>query len=64
MTPYSEWLKTELEVKFRARDHRRKIEVVTDGQSGDLVTTGSFKGRMNEKCAFVRSLAHPMRPTI
>jgi hypothetical protein len=55
MTPYSQWFKSELEVKFWARKERRKVEVVTDGESGDLVTTGSFKHRMSVKCV-LRSL--------
>lgn len=51
MTPYSQSLKTELEVKLWAWKERRKVDVVTDGESGDLVTTGSFKDRMSDKCA-------------
>jgi lysophospholipase L1-like esterase len=53
MAPYSRVLKTELEVMFWARKDKRKIEVTTDGQSGDLVTVGSFKQRMSAKCWFV-----------
>jgi lysophospholipase L1-like esterase len=49
-TPYSKTLKTELEVKFWAGNARRQVEVVTDGQSGDLVTMGTFGRRMRAKC--------------
>lgn len=52
MTPYSNVLTSELEVKFWAGENKRKVEVVTDGQSGDLVTAGIFRGRMTSKCGF------------
>lgn len=50
--PYSKVLKAELEIKFWAGEKKRKVDVTTDGQSGDLVTVGVFRGRMNAKCAF------------
>jgi lysophospholipase L1-like esterase len=52
MTPYSETLKTELDVKFWAGKEKRKVKVATDGESGDRVITGSFKDRMNAQCGF------------
>ena len=52
MTPYSKVLKTELEVKFWAGKDKRNVEIVTDGQSGDLVIPGTFRGRMTSKCRF------------
>lgn len=48
--PYSKTLKTELQVKIGAWKGKRKVEVATDGASGDLVTTGGFGWRMRAKC--------------
>jgi hypothetical protein len=50
MAPYSRVLKTELDVKLWAWKGRRKVDVATDGQSGDLVTVGVFRERMDAKC--------------
>jgi hypothetical protein len=50
--PYSKVLKTELEIKFWAREKKRKVDVAMDGQSGDLVTVGIFRQRMDVKCVF------------
>jgi lysophospholipase L1-like esterase len=51
MTPYSKTLKAKLTLKLWAWKGQTEVVVVTDGQSGDLITTGSFKARMNENCA-------------
>jgi lysophospholipase L1-like esterase len=51
MTPYSETLLTELTNKILAGDINRKLEIVTDGMSGDLVTVGGFRDRMTKNCA-------------
>ena len=52
-TPYSKFLEMELEIKFWAGGAKRKVEVVTDGQSGDLVTMGTFGRRMKENCLYI-----------
>lgn len=43
--PYSRTMKRVLEEKLKGQE----IEVLTDGQSGDLVTAGSFKGRVGRR---------------
>jgi len=42
--PYSETLEK------RLKESGRHVTVVTDGISGDLVTTGSFRRRMERRC--------------
>ena len=39
-TPYSEKFKTELEIQSGTGGNERIVDVITDGQSGDLVTRG------------------------
>lgn len=43
-TPYSETLKAALQKSGR------QVDVVTDGESGDQVTAGSFGWRMSVRC--------------
>ena len=50
MTPYSETLEVVLEAQFGTQ---RKVEVTTDGVSGDAVTGGTFKKRMDKRCMFI-----------
>ena len=57
MAPYSRVLKTELQIKFWAGSNKRNVEVATDGQSGDLVTVGTFRARMSAKCVLACLLA-------
>lgn len=56
-SPYSVAMKKVLDgtlsTKIQVEGAKYKIEVLTDGQSGDLVTIGSFKARMERRCAFL-----------
>jgi hypothetical protein len=55
-TPYSTTMKKSLAVKFTAGGNpeveERLIDVVTDGQSGDFITMGTFQGRIGRRCGF------------
>ena len=61
MTPYSKTLKSILEAVFLAGADKRKVEIVTDGVSGDRVTNASFNDRMVAQCTFRRALFAQLR---
>jgi hypothetical protein len=50
--PYSLTMKRILESKSLAKKQSNTFEIVTDGQSGDLIDGGSFVRRIGKRCLF------------